>query len=170
MSGPSTDMASSIEAELYATAIMETMPRTSSSARSDWKRTGSELSINSLAAVDLTPTSSRRMNPLTKAVDTLTRNAAPPKFSRLSLSNVMGGGAGARTLGASQGSLVHHNMHHSVTLAGARGSARFSDEPGEALGAGSFLQRTRLYIIGDKHQLKGRGEEARTLSEVNNFI
>ena len=117
---------------------------------------GSELSINSLVAPNagdyppvhsyptLTPTMSRKFNnPISRAMDTLTRNTpAPglsygaPKRTRISLSNMKGN----RQMG-SQSSLASANLRSS-------GSDYYSQDS-------SFLQRASLYIFGDKSQMKG---------------
>ena len=116
---------------------------------------GSELSINSLVVPNeyppshsyptLTPTMSRKFNPIARAMDTLTRGTpAPgyaPKKSRISLSNMKGN----RQMG-SQSSLASGTT---------RRSGGFSESDYYSGHDPSFLQRASLYIFGDKSQMKG---------------
>lgn len=156
--GGQVEMASSADAEVYVTSIIQVTPRAMMKPESAMHMTGSELSLNSLVAggassgsdypavhsyPTLTPNMARKFNPLTKAMDTLTRSTGPPKFSRLSLSNMKGN----RNLGSQT----------SLTSGGYRGSYRYSNdaESGSELGINSFLQRTSLYIFVDKNQIKG---------------
>ena len=86
-----TEMASTVEAELYITSIIQNTPRAMTRSESSWNKAGSELSINSLVVSSdyppvhtyptLTPTMSRKFNnPLTRAMDTLTRNTPGKLF------------------------------------------------------------------------------------------
>lgn len=89
---PHTEMASTVEAELYITSIIQNTPRAMIRPDSSWNMTGSELSINSLVVPPsdyppshsyptLTPTMARKFNnPLTRAMDTLTRNTPGKNF------------------------------------------------------------------------------------------
>jgi hypothetical protein len=134
---------------------------------------GSELSINSLVVPSasgvgygeyppahsyptLTPTMARKFNPITRAMDTLTRNTPAPglnsstgsKFSRLSLSTVKGN----RQMG-SQSSLASGNLRNSNRYMEASGSDYGGGGQDSSINA--FLQRASLYIFGDKSQIKG---------------
>ena len=175
---PSTgqqEMASSVEAERFTMAVIHATPKAAQnptgSPSAAWNMSGSELSINSLMVsggggsgtasgeygyATLTPTMSRKLNPITKAYGTLTRGTAAPKFTRLSLSNMKG----SRTLAGSQTSL---------TNASNRASSRYSTDhsaTGDATSVGGgggayeggvshILKRAALYIFGDKNQMKG---------------
>ena len=158
---------STVEAELYITSIIQQTPRAMVRPDSAWNMAGSELSINSLVAPNagdyppvhsyptLTPTMSRKYNnPISRAMDTLTRNTpAPglsygaPKRSRISLGSMKGN----RQMG-SQSSLASANLRSS-------GSDYYSSQDS------SFLQRASLYIFGDKSQMKGAKFESHPKAE-----
>ena len=183
-------VASSVETDLYVNAVIHATPRAMVRPDSSRNMSGSQLSINSLMYggnsgnsgtlpggtvsnndhysgsqnyPTLTPNMGRKMNPLTKAMDTLTRNSGPPKFGRMTLSNLKGN----KTLGSQS----------SLTSSGAyRGSYRYSESRAEgtltAEGVarqpeliGGFLQKTALYIFGDKNQIKGAKLESHSKTE-----
>ncbi len=179
VSGQNSELASSIEAELYSAAIIQITPRALIKPEAMSRMmSGSQLSINSLVmagggggnvmtdylpsgghsgnySATLTPNTVRKYNPIiSKAMDTLTRSAAPPKFSRISLSSLKGN---KQHIGGSQSSLA------SSTVSSYRGNnSRLAvadplESPGGEVGSGlnSFLQRTALYIFCDKNHSKG---------------
>lgn len=148
-----TEMASSVEAELYITSIIQNTPRAMIRPESSWNMAGSELSINSLVVHSneypssyptLTPTMARKFNnPLTRAMDTLTRNTPAPNYSkrsRISLGNMKG----------------KPQMGSQSSLASSTGLRRSNLSESEYYGQDpSFLQRASLYIFGDKSQMRG---------------
>jgi myotubularin-related protein 5/13 len=177
------ELASSVEAERYTNAVIHATPKSSERPNSAWNMSGSELSINSLMLTGgggaasgefssghnyptLTPNMGRKLNPITKAYDTLTRSAAAPKFSRLSLSNMKGN----RTLGGS---------HTSLASSSNRASTRYSDADGLSIGGAAgavsgsgitnVLKRASLYIFGDKSQIKGGKLESHPKTEFVPF-
>ncbi len=128
----------------------------------------------------LTPNTARKFNPLTKAMGTLTRAAgasassstsaaaSSSKFSRLSLT----GSAKTGKLYGSQNSLSSATVGGGYGYGSRAGSTRYSaehsDSHSEAGGGGginSFLQRTSLYIFGDRSHLKGVKLEAHPKTE-----
>lgn len=175
-SGGQTDMATSLEAEIYLTSVVQATPRAMIKPDSAWNMNGSELSLNTLVMSGgsgpnsgdypaihtyptLTPNMARKFNPITRAVDTLTRNTpAPTKMPRLSLSNLKG----QRQLG-SQNSLAP-----GLGTPASRTSYRQTDgELGnDSGGINAFLQRTALYIFGDKSQVRGIKLDAHPKAEL----
>jgi len=176
-SSAQTDHGSSIEAEIFTAAIIQVTPRSTNARSPDagWRMSGSDLSINSLVASGggamaagagspseyhpvhsyptLTPTSARKFNPLTKAMDTLTRSAAPAatKFGRISLTSMKSAKMG------SQSSLASSTAT-GTGMASHRSSQRFTaseDSPSDTSGLSGFLQRTALFIFVDKGHVKG---------------
>lgn len=162
------EIPSTVEAELFITSIIQATPRAMMRPDSSWNMTGSELSINSLVMgagasphnsdypsvhtyPTLTPNMARKFNPITRAMDTLTRaTAAPSGQSKLSKLSLNTSSKGNRQMG-SQSSLASGTP-------GFRSSSRFSDcdYPGnDSGGINAFLQRASLYILGDKTQVKG---------------
>ena len=173
---PSTgqqEMASSVEAERYTMAIIQATPKAAErpTSQSALNMSGSELSINSLMLTSgggvamsssgeysygtLTPSLTRKLNPITKAYGTLTRGTATAKFSRLSLSNTKT----SRTLSGSQSSLTNasnrtscrYSIDHFVAADAASTGGGGASEGGFS----TVLRRTVLYIFGDKNQMKG---------------
>ena len=108
----------------------------------------------------LTPNMARKFNPITRAVDTLTRNTpAPTKMPRLSLSNLKT----QRQMG-SQNSLSPGGL--------GTPSSRTSFRPSEADsgidsgGINAFLQHTALYIFGDKSQVRNMKLDAHPKAQL----
>ena len=159
---PNPEVNSTVEAELYITSIIQQTPRAMVRPDSAWNMAGSELSINSLVAPNagdyppvhsyptLTPTMSRK-NPISRAMDTLTRNTpAPglsygaPKRSRISLGSMKGN----RQMGSQSSLASSSNLRQDYSSQDS-----------------SFLQRASLYIFGDKSQMKGAKIESHPKAE-----
>ena len=145
--------------------------------------TGSELSINSLVVPTgsgndssfhshptLTPTMARKFNnPITRAMDTLTRGQQPPgssgsgnsKRTRFSVNNLT-----KNWHYGSQSSLA------SSTLMRSAGAGAMSDSYGYYSGSNpdpsinAFFQRVSLYIFGDKSQMRGFNLQSHPKAEM----
>ena len=145
--------------------------------------TGSELSINSLVVPTgsgndssfhshptLTPTMARKFNnPITRAMDTLTRGQQPPgssgsgnsKRTRFSVNNLT-----KNWHYGSQSSLA------SSTLMRSSGAGAMSDSYGYYSGSNpdpsinAFFQRVSLYIFGDKSQMRGFNLQSHPKAEM----
>ncbi|XP_040568639.1 myotubularin-related protein 13 [Lepeophtheirus salmonis] len=156
------ELTSSLEAEQYINSIIQLTP-IKSLPISNWS--GSELSVNSLAlaagngnstnrtTIDhyatLTPNMARKFNPITKAVDTLTRNTQAPKFGRMNMSNIKSSHRG------SQNSLAVPTISSSQLPRNSIGTDSGADHV--------FLHKASLYIFGDK--IKGVKVESHPRTE-----
>ena len=139
---------------------------------------GSELSLNTLGLPGsgsgpnicdypsvhiyptLTPNMARKFNPITRAVDTLTRNTpAPTKMPRLSLSNLKS----QRQMG-SQNSLSPGGLGTPSSRSSYRPNE--SDSGIDSGGINAFLQHTALYIFGDKSQVRNMKLDAHPKAQL----
>ncbi|XP_054263415.1 myotubularin-related protein 13 [Macrosteles quadrilineatus] len=145
-----TETSSSLEQERYLSVLVNVTPL--SLQRQTWNMSDSSLSINSLllAAEDntMTPESSRRSNPFNKAMGTI------GVFPRSS------GGKSGKSFGR-WGSLKDRDRRNSLqgnTLRAPHNPARLSADSDSGTECVQTFQRAALYILGEKHQMKGGKE------------